>query len=74
MEDWNAECKLRPEPIFTLQTTTSQSIKPKDLFIRYLKKTVHGRNTSHRIREEVKTQHITNADFKRWKALITAYD
>ena len=67
MEDWDAECKLQPEPVFALQTTTSWPLKPKDSFIRYLK-TVHGRNTAHRIREQLNSQHITNANFNRWKA------
>jgi len=63
MEDWDAECKLRPEPAFTLQTTTSWPLKPKDSFLPYLK-TVHGR----RIREQLNSQHITKANFNRWKA------
>ena len=25
MEDWDAECKLRPEPVFKLQTTAAQT-------------------------------------------------
>jgi len=67
MEDWDAEIKLRPEPVFTLQTTTSQPVKAKDSFIRYVK-TVHGRNTARGIREQLKDQHITNETFDRWKA------
>jgi len=67
MEDWDAEIKLRPEPVFTLQTTTSQPIKPKDLFLRYVK-TAHDRNTARGIREELNSQHISNETFDRWKA------
>jgi len=67
MEDWDAECKLRPEPVFTLQTTTPRPLKPKDSFLRYVK-TVHGRDTARRVREQLNSQHITNANFNSWKA------
>ena len=67
MEDWDAECKSQPEPAFTLVTTTPWPLKPKDLFLRYVK-TVHGRNTAHRVTEQLKSQHITNANFNSWKA------
>jgi len=67
MEDWDAEIKLRPEPVFTLQTTTSQPVKPKDSFLRYVK-TVHGCNTARGIREQLNSQHITNETFDHWKA------
>ena len=69
MEDWDAECKSQPEPAFTVLTTisTSQPLIPKDLFLRYLK-SVHGRDTAHRVREELGSQHITNSNFNRWKA------
>ena len=42
MEDWDTECKLRPEPVFKLQMTTPRPLKPKDSFLRYVK-TVYGR-------------------------------
>ena len=67
MEDWDAECKLRPEPVFTLQTTTPRPLKPKDSFLRYVK-TVHGRDTARRVREQLNSKHITNANFSCWKA------
>ena len=67
MEDWDAEIKLRPEPVFTPQTTTTWLLKPKDSFLRYLK-TVHGRDTARRVREQLNSQHITNANFNTWKA------
>jgi len=41
MEDCDSECRSQPEPVFTLLTTISQPLKPKDLFLNYLK-TVHG--------------------------------
>jgi len=67
MEDWDAEIKLRPEPVFTPHTTTTWLLKPKDSFLRYLK-TVHGRDTARRVREQLNSQHITNANFNSWKA------
>ena len=67
MEEWDTECKSQPEPVFTLLTTTPWPLKPKDLFLRYVK-TVHGRNTAHRVREQLNSHHITNANFNSWKA------
>jgi len=67
MEDWDAECKSQPEPDFTLLTTTSQPLKPKDLFLSYVK-TVHGLNTAHRVTEELDSKQIANANFNRLKA------
>jgi len=67
MEDWDAEIKLRPEPVFTPQTTTPWLLKPKDSFLRYLK-TVHGRDIARRVREQLNSQHNTNVNFNSWKA------
>jgi len=64
-EDWDVECQLDPEPDFKLTTMTTTS-HPKDVFLRYLK-TVRGRSTARRIREELNSQQITNANFNNWK-------
>jgi len=65
-EDWDAECQSQPEADFKLTTTTTATSQPKDSFLRYLK-TVHGRSTAHRIREELNSRQITNANFNQWK-------